>query len=180
MAELERLHARVRRCRRCPLCKTRHNAVPGEGPIGAAAMLIGEAPGKKEDQTGRPFIGPSGKFLDKMLSEAGISRERIFITSTIKCIPIHSRKPSKVSIEACNPYLQEQLKLVNPRIICLLGEVAAKTVLGIAKVADARGKIISRGGRSFLVTYHPAAARRFPKLKELMRKDLGLLAGHTG
>jgi uracil-DNA glycosylase family 4 len=180
LAELEKLHARVRRCRKCSLWRTRQKAVPGEGPLDASAMLIGEAPGKKEDRTGRPFIGPSGKFLDAMLREAGISRERIFITSTVKCIPVHSAKPLKVSIDACNPYLQEQLKLVNPGIVCLLGEVAARTVLGTAKVTDTRGIIIGRGGRCFLVTYHPAAARRFPKPRELMRKDFRLLVRHTG
>lgn len=179
-AELKKLHARVRRCHKCLLWKARDKAVPGEGPLDASAMLVGEAPGKQEDRTGRPFIGPSGKFLDEMLTEAGIDRKRIFITSTVKCIPVDSAKPLKVSIDACNPYLQEQLKLINPAVVCLLGEVAAKTVLGIAKVADARGKIIGRDGRSFLVTYHPAAARRFPKLRELMRKDFRLLSRHTG
>ncbi|MBI5117141.1 uracil-DNA glycosylase [Candidatus Poribacteria bacterium] len=175
-AELKRLHSQVRRCRKCFLWKTRKKAVPGEGLPDATVMLIGEAPGKKEDAAGRPFVGPSGKFLDQMLEEVGLVRENIFITSTIKCIPVPAGKPKKVSIEACNPYLQGQLKLVNPRIVCLLGEVAARNVLGVDKVADVRGEIIRRSEHIFLVTYHPAAARRFPALHAHMRKDFRLLA----
>jgi DNA polymerase len=177
LVELERLHSQVRRCRKCFLWKTRKKAVPGEGLLDAPVTLIGEAPGKKEDTTGRPFVGPSGKFLDQMLEEVGLKRENIFITSTVKCIPVPAGKPKKVSIEACSPYLQGQLKLVNPKIVCLLGEVAARNVLGVDRIADVRGKIIKRSEHIFLVTYHPAAARRFPALHAHTRKDFRLLAG---
>jgi len=179
-AELEELHRQVRRCRKCFLWKTRKKAVPGEGPIDARVMLIGEGPGREEDETGRPFIGPSGKFLDEMFSDAGIARGELFITSTVKCIPIPAGKPRRVSIEACNPYLREQLRLIHPRVVCLFGEVAAKTVLGVGRIAEARGKPLTRDNTLFIVTYHPAAARRFPKLRDFMRQDLRLLREMMG
>ncbi|MBI4831094.1 MAG: uracil-DNA glycosylase, partial [Candidatus Lindowbacteria bacterium] len=83
LAELEKLHAQVRRCRKCFLWKTRQKAVPGEGPLDAVAMFVGEGPGRKEDESGRPFVGPSGKFLNQLLGEAGLKREDIFVTSTV-------------------------------------------------------------------------------------------------
>ena len=153
--------------------------MPGEGPIDPRAMLIGEAPGRTEDATGRPFMGFSGRFLNEVLAEVGIKREEIFITSSIKCLPVPTGKPQLVSIEACNPWLQAQLGLVNPRFICLIGGVAAKTVLGMDKVSEFRGKIVERDGRIILPTFHPAAARRFPKLGKLFREDFRLMARYT-
>jgi DNA polymerase len=176
--ELHKLHRRVRRCRLCFLWKTRRRAVPGEGPLDAPAMLIGEAPGKKEDESGRPFVGPAGKFFDELLGEVGIRRERVFITSTVKCLPVDSQKPARESIEACNPYLQGQVELVRPGILCLMGGVAARTMLGIDRVADIRGRILDLPEARYLVTYHPQAARRFPDIRNKMRSDFELLAEH--
>ncbi len=173
---IEELAARVRRCRRCVLWKTRRKAIPGEGPSDAAVMFIGEAPGKREDETGRPFVGPAGKFFDKMLAESGISREEVFITSTVKCIPVESRKPAAESIDACNPYLREQLRLIRPRIVCLLGGVAAGTLLGCETVRGFRGHVVERDGVNYLVTYHPSAARRFPQARAFLKRDLAIVS----
>ncbi|GAB4350402.1 MAG: type-4 uracil-DNA glycosylase [Candidatus Abyssubacteria bacterium] len=178
--ELHKLHWRIRRCRLCYLWKTRQRAVPGEGPLDARAMLIGEAPGKKEDESGRPFVGPAGRFFDGLLKEAGIKRGSVFVTSTIKCLPVDSGKPARESIEACNPYLQGQVELVRPRILCLMGGVAAKTLLGVERVADIRGRILERPEGRYLVTYHPQAGRRFPDIRKWMRRDFELLAEHIG
>lgn len=180
LAELEKIHGQVRRCRKCFLYRTRRKAVPGEGPLDAPAMLIGEAPGAKEDAVGRPFAGLSGKFLDLVLEQANIHRERIFITSTIKCLPVPAGRPTKTSIEACNPYLLRQIELINPAVVCALGKVAAATLLGITGIAKSRGRLIHRAGRLYLVTYHPAAARRFPALRACFHKDIRLLAREGG
>jgi uracil-DNA glycosylase family 4 len=178
MAELERVHAQVRRCRKCFLWKTRQNAVPGEGPLDPKIMFIGEAPGRNEDAVGRPFIGYAGQFLNQGLERIGVTRDEVFITSPVKCIPVPRGKPKRVSIDACNPYLQSQLELVRPRLICLLGGVAADVVLGEKKVSDIRGKIIKREPYLILPTIHPAAARRFPKMRKRFLQDFDLLARH--
>ncbi|RJP24229.1 MAG: uracil-DNA glycosylase [Candidatus Abyssobacteria bacterium SURF_5] len=176
LEQLEEVHARVRVCRLCYLWKTRQNAVPGEGPLDPKVMFIGEGPGKKEDATGRPFIGYSGQFLNEALERIGLRRDDVFITSSVKCLPVNGRKPKPVSIEACNPYLQSQLQLVRPRLICLLGGVAAETVLGEKSISGIRGKMIERDQYRILATFHPAAARRFKKRRDDFLKDFELLA----
>jgi DNA polymerase len=174
--QLEQLHRRVRRCRKCVLWKTRDTTVPGEGPAGARLMLVGEAPGRKEDESGRPFVGPSGKFLDELLADNGLNREDTFITSVVKCRPNGGGKPSQASVDACTPYLERQLELVGPRIVVALGQVAAKTLLDADKVGEVRGKMMDADRRHVLVTYHPAAGRRFPEMRRAMKTDFRLLA----
>jgi DNA polymerase len=176
LEELEKTHAQVRRCRKCYLWKTRKKAVPGEGPLDSKVMFVGEAPGRKEDASGRPFVGYAGQFLNEALDRIGLQRNEVFITSTVKCIPLDVNKPRKVSIDACNPYLQSQLKLVRPRIICLLGGVAAETVLGVKLISGIRGKMIERDHYLILPTFHPAAARRFPDRRKQFLEDFKLLA----
>jgi DNA polymerase len=179
LEELEKVHAQVRRCRKCFLWKTRRNAVPGEGPLDPKVMFIGEGPGRNEDATGRPFVGYAGQFLDESLERVGIRRDNVFITSVVKCIPVPKGKPKPESIEACNPYLQAQLRLVRPPLVCLLGAVAAETVLGEKSLAKIRGKIIERDNYLILPTIHPAAARRFKKMQALFLEDFRLLARYV-
>lgn len=176
LKQLAEVHSQIRRCRRCFLSKTRRHAVPGEGPLDPRVLFIGEAPGRTEDASGRPFVGYAGKFLDQTLEEAGLQREDVFITSVIKCFPTDGKKPQKASIDACNPWLQSQLRLVRPRLVCLLGGVAAATVLGEKRIERIRGRLLRRDPYLVLVTYHPAASRRFPGRRELFLRDFRLLA----
>jgi uracil-DNA glycosylase len=160
----------------CPLCDlamSRTKAVPGDGPAGARIMLIGEAPGAEEDLTGKPFVGRAGRVMDRALDEAGIDRSKIFITSAVKCRPPKNRQPKCFEIEACHPYLQAQIDTIKPLVICLMGNVAAKTVINRTGIMEMRGELIAE---RFLVTFHPAAVLRNQDLKEAFMADLKKLA----
>jgi DNA polymerase len=170
-AALEKLAQEIKNCKKCPLWKTRKNAVPGEGPIDAGVMFLGQAPGSMENQTGKPFCGPAGKFLDKLLKIARIERKKIFVTSPIKCFPPGNRKPTKQEIEACFPYLKKQIEIINPQKFILLGEVAFSVFFPKQKLSDFRGQWIKKDGKEYFPTYHPAAGMRFPKIKKILEKD---------
>ncbi len=155
MKKLEALNRKIRHCRKCRLWKS--NAVPGEGSENARIMLVGQNPGKEEDKTGRPFVGRAGKYLDKVLEKNNVGREKIFITSVVKHKTPSNRKPKKDEIKACLPYLLEQVNVIKPKTIVLMGEVAWST-------PEVKGV-------KYIKTYHPAAAMRFPKIKEKLEKD---------
>jgi DNA polymerase len=161
LKELKRLHDNIMQCTRCPLHRTRKNAVPGEGPVDAKLMLVGEAPGAREDELGRPFVGRSGDLLTEMLRGIGLSREDVFITSVLKSRPPNNRTPTRAEVEACMPYLLQQFELINPKLIVLLGGVAVSSVIGPWKMSEAHGRFYKGHGRTFFITYHPAAALRF-------------------
>ncbi|MFW9809667.1 MAG: uracil-DNA glycosylase [Candidatus Thorarchaeota archaeon] len=169
--QLEDLHEAIRHCTRCPLHETRTIAVPGEGPYDASVMFVGEAPGAKEDETGRPFVGRSGELLVSLLEEIGLTRADVFITSILKCRPPKNRTPKQFEINVCRPYLEQQIELIQPKVIVLLGGVAISSLIGHWKVSEAHGRFYESGSNAFFMTYHPAAAFRFPKVKEKMRED---------
>jgi len=169
--ELEKLNQKIRNCKKCDFWKTRKNTVPGEGPTNAKMMIVGQAPGVQEDKVGRPFIGPAGKFLDKLLKIAQIDRKRIFVTSPIKCFPPKNRKPTKKEIEACLPYLEKQIEIINPQKFILLGEVAFSVFFPKKKLKNFRGKWLEKNGKFYFPTYHPAAGLRFPKIKKILEED---------
>jgi DNA polymerase len=151
-------------------------AVPGDGKYTAKVMLIGEAPGKEEDESGHPFVGSAGRFLDHVLEGTGIARSELFITNIVKCRPPKNRPPRKLEIETCTSnYLFEQISILDPELIVLLGLVAAKTLLGIKSIAEARGHVIKLGGRRFLVGYHPAVRFYREDLGEKVKEDFDLL-----
>jgi len=167
--DLPGLAARIRRCTRCDLHRSRARAVPGEGPSRAHIFLLGEAPGRNEDAEGRPFVGLAGRILDEALGRAGIDRDRTFITNVVKCRPPENRTPRVREMAACRPYLLAQLAAARPRVIVALGQSAVRDVLGAsASLADARGTWSSFGSTPVLATYHPAAVlynrRLMPKL----------------
>jgi uracil-DNA glycosylase len=166
---LDLLHSKISLCRLCDLALGRTKAVPGEGPCPAGIMLVGEAPGAEEDLTGRPFVGRAGRLLDRSLSLAGINRSEVFITSVVKCRPPLNRRPKKIEMESCNPYLQSQIDLVHPRVIGVMGNVAAGALLNLQGVTALRGQVLQ--GR-FLVTFHPAAVLRNNNLQEAFVSDL--------
>jgi DNA polymerase len=159
----------IRSCSRCPLAKERTRAVPGEGPGRAEILLVGEAPGKDEDHAGRPFVGRAGSVLDRCLEEAGIDRCRVFITNAVKCRPPGNRRPKKDEIEACRPYLEAQIELVQPKVVILMGNAATKAVLDMEGVTSLRGQVYRD---LFIVTFHPAAVLRNGNLKAALVSDL--------
>jgi uracil-DNA glycosylase len=179
LQEAERLEAlaiQIRSCVQCPLHASRTKAVPGEGSPSARVMLIGEAPGRDEDQRGQPFVGAAGRFLDQMLAGSGVDRSDLFITNTVKCRPENNRTPRKREVDTCTSlYLFEQIELINPALIMLLGSVATKKLLGVNSVNEVRGRIIEHNNRKYLAGYHPAASFYRDDMAENIRQDFALL-----
>lgn len=170
------LERRVRRCRKCPLKDHRTKVVPGEGPVDAEVMLVGEAPGKNEDEAGLPFLGQAGDYLDGLLAEIGLARDQVFITSAIKCRPPKNRPPHVGEIATCKQWLDRQIALVDPTIVVLMGSAAARQMLDErGKMTDLHGQVRERDGRTYLLTYHPAAGMRFPDLDVQFRSDFAVL-----
>lgn len=167
--DLAALDLQIRGCHSCPLSENRNLAVPGRGPAPAKIMLVGEAPGREEDMTGKPFVGRAGRLLDAAIELAGLVRSEIYITSVIKCRPPENRKPKKKEIALCIHYLKAQMNIVRPEIICLMGNTAAQAVLGMQGITKLRGKMLHN---RFLVTYHPAAVLRNRNLMEEFVSDL--------
>jgi len=171
-------------CRKCELLKARKNPVPGEGSPHSQIMFIGEAPGYWEDVKGKPFVGAAGKFLDTLLSEAGLSRENVFIGNILKCRPPKNREPSPAEIETCTPYLNSQIQVIKPKIIVTLGNystayVFSKVALPFNGITRVHGKFYKASilGLNVIVfpTFHPAAALYHPKYKEQLIADFHTL-----
>lgn len=160
----------IKLCRVCPVGKS-GKPVPGEGNADASVVFIGEAPGKQEAQTGRPFIGRSGKFLRKNIVDIGLSERDVYITSPVKYLPDRGT-PSRIDIEHGREHLIKQLTIIDPKIIVLLGSVAARAVLQEKiPIAKLHGKTISKGGVKYFISYHPAAAIRFYALRKDFLED---------
>ncbi|MCD6733344.1 MAG: uracil-DNA glycosylase [Burkholderiaceae bacterium] len=174
------LRATVASCRACALSETRTQAVFGVGDERAGWMVIGEAPGAEEDRRGEPFVGNAGRLLDEMLAALGLSRERdVFIANVLKCRPPNNRDPSPDEIRHCEPYLQRQVELVSPRVIVVVGRIAAQALLRTeASLASLRGRVHRHriGDRAVpvVVTYHPAYLLRSPPDKARAWADLCL------
>ena len=139
-------------------------------------MVIGEAPGKQEDQTGRPFVGNAGRYLDHVIEGTSLKRTDFFITNMVKCRPPSNRTPKTEEVETCTSlYLFEQIKLINPRLILLLGSLAVKKMLGLKSVEEARGRFIEHEGRRYLASYHPAVRFYREDLAQKIKEDFALL-----
>jgi len=145
--------------------------VPGEGPANAKLMLIGQAPGADEDRLRRPFVGRSGKLLDKMLRIARLKRDSVYITSVVQFFPPSNRLPNSREIKACKPFLYRQIEVIRPELIVLVGSLSANELVGIESIMSDHGKLIVENGRKYFVTLHPAAAIRFKKNIALIRHD---------
>ena len=169
---LEIIADEVRKCTLCRLSEGRTNAVPGEGNGFAKIMFIGEAPGRSEDQQGRPFVGAAGKLLTEALQEAGLSREDVFITNIVKCRPPNNRVPKEEERNVCRPYLERQIALINPKIICILGRTAYESLLEGGSITSNRGRLVEHDKRFYFLTVHPAAIIYNPELKTVFRSDL--------
>ena len=141
-------------------------------------MIVGMAPGVKEDELGKPFVGRAGNFLNELLKKAKLKRNKIFITSVLKCLPQPpvNRKPKKEEIKSCSPWLEKQIEIINPKYFILLGEVAFSFFFPGEKLSKFRGKWIKKEGKYYLSTYHPAAGLRFPKIKKILERDFKKLS----
>jgi uracil-DNA glycosylase len=184
--QLVDLYKEVSNCTRCPLHETRTRTVFGAGNADAELMFVGEAPGAEEDRQGLPFVGRAGQLLNQLLEEIGLSREDVFIANVLKSRPPGNRDPQPLEIAACEPYLFEQVRLIEPKVVCTLGNFATKLLTGSpVGITRVRGtpQVHELGGRAvfLLPLLHPAAALRTPAMKEMLRADLGsvpaLLAG---
>ncbi len=172
MSELETLAAEVAKCTRCLLHRGRTRSVPGEGPGDAGIMFIGEAPGFHEDQQGRPFVGAAGKFLEELLEGIGLKREDVFITNVIKCRPPGNRDPLPEEIEACKPYLDRQIELLQPELVVTLGRFSMARAFPKARISRIHGQPRKVGGVIYYPMYHPAAALHQPSLRRTVAEDM--------
>ena len=164
---LEQIAERIRTTYCCTLCPGRTNGVPGEGNPRARLVCVGEGPGAKEDETGRPFVGQAGQLLDSILEAIELPRDSVYITNIVKCRPPQNRKPLPDEIAACIPYLHRQLELIRPQVILALGSTAGEALLGTRRpLGELRGKVHTYNGIPLLVTYHPAALLRNPNWKK--------------
>jgi uracil-DNA glycosylase len=172
LAELDRA---IATCTRCPLYATAKNPVPGEGNPDADFMLVGEAPGATEDETGRPFVGQAGQLLDKILAAIKLERSGVFICNVLKHRPPGNRNPRPEEVSACSPYLVRQIELIRPKVIVALGTFAAQTLLDTKlSIGKLRGQIHRYYGVPLIVTYHPAALLRNPAWKRPTWEDVQL------
>ncbi len=169
---LEELKEIIKNCKRCPLYKTRKNMVFGEGNPNADIMFIGEGPGKMEDETGHVFVGKSGKLLDQIFEDIGMTRNDIYIANIVKCRVPNNMDPSPKNKEACFPYLCHQVKIIKPKIIVCLGRIAATTIINFDfKITKQHGKWYKRNGYFITATFHPSAILRDPGLMESAMND---------
>ncbi len=167
------LYQQVESCVRCPLCQWIHNKVPGQGRHDAPLMLIGEGPGQVEDEEGLAFVGPAGQLLTRMLAAISIPRDQVYICNIVKCRPPHNRVPEDAEAAACMPHLRNQVALVRPKVIVLLGSTAAKHTIGQQiRITRDRGKWFLSKGVWMMPTYHPSALLRDPAKKAEAWEDM--------
>ncbi len=170
--KLELIKQNVIKCIKCDLCKTRTNSVPGKGNFKSDVIFVGEAPGRNEDKNGEPFIGVAGKKLSAALEEAGISRDQVYITNVVKCRPPNNRVPNTNERDTCKDYLKEEISIINPKIICILGNTAFNSILGGSEITKYRGKLVRKDGQLYFLTVHPAATIYNQQLIEVLNKDI--------
>jgi len=170
--ELEKIKQKVIKCTNCDLCKTRKNSVPGKGNFQSEVIFVGEAPGRNEDQKGEPFVGTAGKRLDAALENAGINRDSIYITNVVKCRPPNNRVPSVIERDTCKDYLQKEISIIKPKIICILGNTAFNSILGGSEITKFRGKTVRKKNQIYFLTVHPAATIYNQALIEVLKADI--------
>jgi len=174
--ETEQLIQNIKNCTKCGLCKGRNNAVPGEGSYGAEIMFIGEGPGAEEDKQGRPFVGAAGKLLTQLIESIGLSREKVFIANVVKCRPPGNRDPLPEEITACWPYLEQQIKIIKPKLIVTLGRHSMGRFLRDLKISEVHGQPKRASGlwqsrQVYLPLYHPAVALYDPNKRVVLFED---------
>ncbi len=183
---LEKIRQEVSRCKKCPLYKERIKnksySVAGEGNKKTKIIFVGEAPGKNEAKTGRPFCGTAGKILDELLNSVKIKRKSVYITNILKDRPPENRQPKEEEIDACVPFLVRQIEIIKPKIICVLGNYSTRYIMekyglgdkiqGISKI---HGKLFQAKTIKIIPLYHPAAAIYNPRLKTILKNEFKIL-----
>lgn len=172
---MQEIAKQVSVCTNCNLHLTRKRSVPGEGPINAHMLFIGEGPGFNENEMGRPFVGQAGKFLDELIGHAGYQRQDVFITNVVKCRPPENRDPLPDELAACAVYLDQQISTINPDIIVTLGRFSMAKYFPMARISAIHGKAAWVGERLIVPMYHPAAALHQPNLKNDIIADFKVL-----
>ena len=172
---LQQIHEEVQSCTKCGLYFSRKYGVSGAGPANAEIMLIGEGPGFHENETGIPFVGGSGRFLDELLEGIGLKREEVFIGNVVKCRPPGNRDPQAGELAACDPYLERQIAAINPKVIVTLGRFSMAKFLPHAKISEVHGKAMKVKGRLVVAMYHPAAALHQRSLRPTLEADFAKL-----
>ena len=170
--KLEKVKQNVIKCKKCELSKTRTNSVPGKGDFKSDVIFVGEAPGKNEDKNGEPFIGVAGKKLSAALEGAGVSRDKVYITNIVKCRPPKNRVPKTEERETCQDYLKQEISIIKPKIICILGNTAFNSLLGGSEIMKFRGKIVQKDNKLYFLTVHPAATIYNQKLIDVLNDDI--------
>jgi uracil-DNA glycosylase len=162
----------VGECTRCSLSRGRKSIVFGDGNGSADLLFVGEAPGRAEDEQGLPFVGPAGRLLDELLERIGLRREDVYITNVVKCRPPGNRDPMSNEIEACNPFLKAQLRLIKPKVVCMLGRVASGVLLGRnVQMNKLHGQRLEGPGCFMVPVFHPAAVLRTPSTRGKIEDD---------
>ncbi len=146
--------------------------MPGKGNFQSDVIFVGEAPGRNEDKNGEPFIGVAGKKLSIALDEAGISRDAVYITNIVKCRPPNNRVPKTSERETCQEYLKQEISIIKPKIICILGNTAFNSILGGSEITKFRGKIVRKDNQLYFLTIHPAATIYNQKLIDVLKRDI--------
>lgn len=170
-ATLAQIAKEVSVCQRCMLHHSRKLAVPGEGPVDAEIMFIGEGPGFHENEQGRPFVGAAGKYLEELLAKINLQRQEVFIGNVVKCRPPNNRDPLPEELAACSDYLERQIQVINPKVIVTLGRYSMSRFLPNAKISDVHGQSYRIKGRLIVPMFHPAAALHQPSLKVSVERD---------
>ncbi len=172
MSPLTELYAEIERCKNCDLARHRTKVVPGEGPEDAKLLFIGEAPGYHEDQTGRPFVGQAGQYLDQLIGMIGYKRNQVFIANVIKCRPPENRDPLPGEIMACSKWLERQLELIKPRVIVTLGRYSMAKYFPGDSISKVHGRAKRIGNVIYFAMYHPAAALHQGNLRRVIEADM--------
>ena len=170
--ELSVIKEQVTNCTKCDLSKTRTNSVPGKGNFHSDVIFVGEAPGRNEDKNGEPFVGAAGKKLSTAIENAGITREQVYITNVVKCRPPDNRVPNTEERKTCTGYLRQEISIIKPKIICVLGNTAFNSILGGSEITKYRGKIVRKEGQMYFLTIHPAATIYNQKLVGTLNEDI--------
>ena len=163
-------------CTNCNLSKSRTNAVPGIGSETSDVIFVGEAPGRNEDLQGKPFVGTAGQILSEALEYAGFTRDQVYITNVVKCRPPNNRQPIAEERDACKQYLSEEMRIIKPKIICILGNTAYSSLLDGNSITKNRGKLVKNKDQLYFVTVHPAAIIYNPSLRQVLKDDFLFLA----
>ncbi len=172
MSSLTELHAEIERCKNCDLARHRTKVVPGEGPEDARLLFIGEAPGYHEDQTGRPFVGQAGQYLDQLIGMIGYKRNQVYIANVIKCRPPENRDPLPGEILACSKWLERQLELIKPLVIVTLGRYSMAKYFPGESISKVHGRARRSGNMICFAMYHPAASLHQGNLRRVIEADI--------